>query len=373
MRRGLILMSGNYPPEKGGPSKFVEEFSRWAANFYKEVLVISSHPSKRVSLSTSNIKVELFSRAQPRVSRYFQTINFLLRSYKSGWIILANGNLLELAIAALSKRMHFIVKLPGDIVWEQAIERGDTDLGMLQFQKSSLPFKYSVLRKLTLFSLNRARKIIVPSNVLAEVCRGWGVSSEKLIIIPNSVNLDLFSYNKSAVKNYDVITVSRLISIKQIDELIRACSNLKLKLLVVGDGPLKTQLEKINVELGGYAHFFGAADQLQLPELYASAKIFALNSSFESGTPYALLEARACGLPAIANEKTGSEDVIKHLEDGILCGPSSKLSLESAISLCLEKLENGHFNPASIFTSTFDTYSTSDIYSRIQKVLDGSE
>lgn len=369
MTSGLILLSGNFPPEKGGPAKFVYDFSRWASSAFQEVYIISTHPSKNLRFDDGKIKVELLSRAQPLIIRYLKSAFRIRLGFKPGWTILANGSLLEMLIASLFGKIDYVVKLPGDIVWEQAVERGKTNLGMLDFQESRLKFRNWLIRRLTTYCLLRARKIIVPSKILAAVCHNWGVPSEKIVLIPNSVDLDVFFHKPYIDKEFDVITVSRLIGIKQIDGLIRTCSDLKLRLLIVGDGPMRPQLELINSELGGYAHFFGAARQEELVDLYNKAKVFVLNSSFEAGTPYALLEARACGLPSIANEGTGCEDVIGHLQDGYICRKREEHSLETGLHYCLDKLKKNEFKVAELVETTRTTYSTSHVYPKILKVL----
>jgi N,N'-diacetylbacillosaminyl-diphospho-undecaprenol alpha-1,3-N-acetylgalactosaminyltransferase len=60
-----------------------------------------------------------------------------------------------------------------------------------------------------------------------------------------------------------------------------------------------------------------------------------LNSSIEA-TSYSLLEARACGLPTIANTGTGATEIISNEIDGILCGSSTGFSLEPALKLLSE-------------------------------------
>jgi glycosyltransferase involved in cell wall biosynthesis len=127
-----------------------------------------------------------------------------------------------------------------------------------------------------------------------------------------------------------VVAVNRLVSWKGTEAVIKACGELNLSLLVIGDGPERAELEEAAKKYGSKVNFQGEAQQVEIVELLNSAYVFILNSSFEA-TSYALLEARSCGLAAIAREGTGSEEIIHHMEDGILCGPKSGMEIEIAL------------------------------------------
>ena len=68
-----------------------------------------------------------------------------------------------------------------------------------------------------------------------------------------------------------------------------------------------------------------------LPEILKLASSFVLNSNFEA-TSYALIEARSVGLFSIARRNTGSEEVIHHNYDGLLCGKEGP-TLEEALAI----------------------------------------
>ena len=369
MTTNLILLSGNFPPETGGPAKFVGDFSKWASNHFDRVVVISTHQSGDLIFSEEKVKVHLLSRKGSRLIRYLKTAQVIAKNCDRDSKILANGSLIELFFAFFLKKMNVVVKLPGDIVWEQARAQGLTMLGMSDFQKSRLVGKLWLLRKITLASLKRARLIIVPSRALYEVCINWGLAPGKLTYIPNGIDTELFRPIESDFKDFDVITVARLIEIKKIDELISVCSNLKLRLMVVGDGPELEKLQALNSQMAGTTEFFGRANQLALPNLYNKSRIFVLNSIFEAGTPYAILEARACGLPSIARENTGADDIINHGFDGYLWGDSHNLSLAEALELALSKEELGEIDKDTIVRDSESRFSKESIYPKILRVL----
>jgi len=113
-------------------------------------------------------------------------------------------------------------------------------------------------------------------------------------------------------------------------------ARLDMSLCILGDCPERESLQSIVRKVGCSATFLGNLDQRQVKEKLLESKYFVLNSNFEA-TAYALLEARACGLPSIARRNTGSEEVITSGYDGLLCDES--LSLEEALNTLMKDLE----------------------------------
>ena len=102
-----------------------------------------------------------------------------------------------------------------------------------------------------------------------------------------------------------MITVCRLVPWKGVDELIKECSKRGLSLAVVGDGPERSNLEKLaQGQYGCNVTFLGDVPHKNLPALLNASKIFVLNSHYE-GSPHSLIEALSIGMAAIARESTG--------------------------------------------------------------------
>jgi len=330
MKKQFLLLAGNYPPEAGGPSKFVDSFSQWLTLNGFSVAVVSTTPNSSYSFDNQGVHIQLVSRKLPLVIRYLRTAYWVIRLSNRDSIILANGSLLEALIVRIVGSRRYFVKLPGDVVWEQARAKEFTELNMLDFQKIRLPFSLFFLRILSTCALKLSSKVLVPSSVMYSVCLNWGINQSSLVKVYNSVNLSRFR-PQGLPKKFDLISVSRLISIKGIEEVIKTAKELDFSLLIVGEGPSLHQLKTLADKLEGRVTFFGSATQVQLPELYEASGVFILNSEFEAGTPYSLLEARASGLICIGRENTGCEDVITNGVDGFLCGPKSGLDLKAAL------------------------------------------
>jgi phosphatidylinositol alpha 1,6-mannosyltransferase len=102
-------------------------------------------------------------------------------------------------------------------------------------------------------------------------------------------------------------------------------SNPMHRLIVVGDGPHRAELEyRCN-----HAVFMGALPHHEIPEVLASADLF-VSPSETSSTNHALLEAQASGLPAVVMERgSAPERVCKH--SGCICRSTVDVIVETAV------------------------------------------
>ena len=89
------------------------------------------------------------------------------------------------------------------------------------------------------------------------------------------------------------------------------------RLVLVGDGPLRGEIEAQARELGiaNVIHFLGARSDVE--QVLPALDIFVLASSTE-GMSNAILEAQACALPVVATDVGGNPEVIEHQVTGLL-------------------------------------------------------
>lgn len=330
----LLIISGIFPPDPGGPAKFASEFAEWAFQNGSSVKVISYFDDVRMSWPFPNKLFLGISRKSKIAIKYFKMIKAIVQSSEGEVRIIAVGAFLETYVASIFKRFEYVAKVPGDIVWERARNNRVTDLDIYEFQNSHLPSKYRAFRYLFTRSLKRASFVIVPSEGLFKLCILWGISESRIHLIQNSVDLTKFSILRRDSFQFDVLTVCRLTPWKGVDELIEVCTNLNLRLAVAGDGPERTRLEELSLRLRSDVRFFGDVSELEILGLLSSSKIFVLNSYYE-GLPHALVEARAGGLICVGRDGTGSAEVIHDGEDGFLVG--SMRNLTEAINLALDE------------------------------------
>ena len=304
----ILLSSGIFPPDIGGPATFIPELAESLLLNHHEVTVIALMPNNSSNLRFE-FKVHLITRTKVRIYRFFKTSFKIFLELWKAEVLFSNGLYLESAIAIRVLRKRAQAKVVGDPLWERDRNQGLTDLSLSEYQRSPKSLKNSILRKMYVFALNSYELIICPSEELTSIVRGWGVKT-KILFVPNGVNLQIPS---DAPKEYDLIYVGRLVKWKNIPILIRTAFDLNLRLCIVGDGPERARLESMAQEIGCNCIFTGEVDKTSLYSHLNKAKIFALISQYE-GLSYALLEAMSTGLPVIVSNANGNTRVV---EDGV--------------------------------------------------------
>ena len=324
MPTSILLLTGIFPPDSGGPSKFAMEFGVWASQKNLEVVVHTYSNSRDSEANACKMSIFRILRSHKLILRYSLMIRSIGRNRSKAFSILAVGAFLETYIASIIYRFSYSVKVPGDIVWERARNNKVTELDIAEFQLEKLNFKYRIFRKLYSNSLKRATKVIVPSQGLYDLCLQWGVKEEKLRLIYNSVEpVDSISVTTDQ-HEYDLVTVCRLVSWKGVDELIEYSAKRNFKLAVAGDGPDKERLQVLSKTLDAKVTFMGEISNQSVNQLLSKCRVFVLNSYYE-GLPHALVEARVAGLVTVGRAGTGSEEVINDDIDGFLIRPDRPL------------------------------------------------
>lgn len=323
------LITSNYPPESGGPARFSFEFAHWLADLGHPVKVITYSSSQHIP-PRSGIKVVAVKSTGFLLARYLRMSWAIWKNARGATSVLVAGAFIENLIASQFHRNRYISKIPGDIVWERARNNKVTNLEIVEFQDSSLPWKYAAFRFLFHQSIKGSSGVIAPSRFVNSLVQGWGIEKTKIRTIYNSTRIDERVAPLNSAKKYDVLTVARLVPWKGISELIEVCAELNLTLCVVGDGPEKQNLSSLASKVNGKVEFLGQILPSQMQNIYSSSRIFVLNSSYE-GLPHVLIEARMAGVVTIAKAGTGSDEVITDGLDGLLVGENSPLTLKGAL------------------------------------------
>jgi glycosyltransferase involved in cell wall biosynthesis len=168
-------------------------------------------------------------------------------------------------------------------------------------------------------------------------------NAQRVTVIPNAVTWPLPGQepriSPSALHQPErqlLLAVGRLDAQKGFDWLIGAFSNLADKhpdwdLLILGEGLLRTTLDKQVRESGLERRIFLPGRAGNIGEWYESADLFVMSSRFE-GFPNALVEAMAHGLAVVSFDcDTGPRDIIRHELDGLLVPLGDVAELTAAL------------------------------------------
>lgn len=154
------------------------------------------------------------------------------------------------------------------------------------------------------------------------------VPLEKLVVIPNSIDLKEYSHKAIGFERraripdlppdlyeYIVIGVGRLVSEKRYDLFLQAAAKILEKtdqvvFLILGEGSERDNLQRLASQLGltSRVKFLGERDDV--PNYLGISDVFMLLSDFE-GLPLTVLEAMAMGLPVVATDVDGTGEVLK--------------------------------------------------------------
>jgi glycosyltransferase involved in cell wall biosynthesis len=184
--------------------------------------------------------------------------------------------------------------------------------------------------------------------VQTDAVRSWAesiVAIRKIRVIPNLVRgfsaLDVPLLAETSHSRKTLIAMGRLIPAKGFDLLLEAFArsggvNLGWRLLILGEGPERGNLEVLTKERGleGYVQLPGVV--LEPAHWLRQADLFVLSSRYE-GFPNALLEAMACGLPVIAFDcESGPAEIIRHEVDGLLVPPENVTVLAETLQRLMQ-------------------------------------
>ncbi|MFO7980170.1 MAG: glycosyltransferase family 4 protein [Candidatus Aminicenantes bacterium] len=202
-------------------------------------------------------------------------------------------------------------------------------------------------------------------------------SKKKMKLIENGIDFQLLERqgvtqnSEDKVRKGPVIgTVARLHRQKNIPLLLKAGAEMRreysgLKILVIGDGPLRGKLESLNKRLGTNNMIYFLGERKDIPSLISGMDVFVLPSLWE-GLPYVLLEAAALKKPVVGTEVDGIREMIKNEKTGMLVSPKKPEELAEAVMRLLKNQEWAEKMGRDFYRSVKDKYSISNMVHKIQ-------
>lgn len=182
-------------------------------------------------------------------------------------------------------------------------------------------------------------RVVAVSDAISEtVVRSFPRLASKVLVIPNGVHDGLLKLSRRP-RGHEVraVTIGSLIPLKQIDHIILAVSKLseleKLRLSIIGDGPEYESHQSLitRLELQQRVRLIGQVNPHDIPRHLEDADILVLASERE-GRPNVVLEAMAAGLPIVASNIAGVDELIQHGVNGLLFEPGDIRQLARHLS-----------------------------------------
>jgi glycosyltransferase involved in cell wall biosynthesis len=196
--------------------------------------------------------------------------------------------------------------------------------------------------------LRRASSILVTSPRMLESSTALAPYAHKVESVPFAVDLARFdpariteSERQCVSRRFGsplIVSVGRLVYYKGFEQLIEASRELDASVIIVGGGPLESQLRTLARDLPRM-HIVGEASEEELVAYLAAADCFVLASTSRAeGFGIATLEAQAMGVPAVVTDVgTATVEAIDPGRSGLVIRPRSPKEIVAA---CREVIEN---------------------------------
>lgn len=170
------------------------------------------------------------------------------------------------------------------------------------------------------------------------------IPEEKVVVIYNGINLDLFKKTSVNEKysNPTIVTVCRLVPYKRVEDLIKAIKILKsdipnIRLKIIGKGSQEEYLKKLSKDLGiiDKIDFIGKInDTKDMIKILKKSHVFALPSIAE-GFGMVIIEALAAGIPYVSSDIPPIKEITNGGIGGFLCKTRDYKDLASKIKSLL--------------------------------------
>lgn len=244
-------------------------------------------------------------------------------SYKFDLINIHSPNpLVELSVLGLNDKVPVVVTYHSDIVRQKFLKN---------FYN---PIQHQVL--------TRANGIVAASPQLVKYSEVLSHFQTKCRVIPFGLPKATFTPTSSLKEKADpyILFVGRLVSYKGLEVLLQAMTEVSAKLLIVGEGPLKKNLQNHIQKLGLHekVQLMGRVeDQNTLMSLMQGCELFVLPSiTTAEAFGMVLLEAMACGKPIVSTKlESGVSFVNEHGVTGYQVPPQNPVELAQAITKIL--------------------------------------
>ena len=382
----ILMLTWEYPPRVvGGISKVVYDLSYKMVKEGNEVTVVTYKEGDNVKYYENDKGVEVY-----RVDNYMIRPNNFI-----DWIMQLNFNMITKANEIINKNGKFDVIHAHDwlVAYSAKSIKESYNIPLISTIHATESGRNSGIHDETQRYINdsewmltyESSEVIVNSNYMKnEVQRLFGLPYDKINVIPNGVNLQLFSNvnidydfrRQYAMDNEKIILyVGRLVYEKGIQNLIAAMPKVldryhDSKLIICGRGgmidELREQVKYLGIE--NKVYFAGYCDSKKMQKMYKCADVAVFPSTYE---PFGIvaIESMLSGTPTIVSDVGGLNEIIEHGVTGMKSYAGNANSIADSVlallfdpKLCVNISQNAikkvkeNYNWSKITDSTYYVY-----------------
>lgn len=341
----ILIATGIYPPDIGGPATYAFNLKREFEKLGHEVIILTYSNDQ----SSRQDNIYKISRRQNLLLRYFAYFKQVLGLAKDSDVVY----LLDLmsaglpgSLAARLKNKRVVMRIAGDFLWEKAVQKNITKLPLTKYYQAPKNIRAKVLLIFCRWILKKVDLVIFSTKLQADIYqKHYKVPVSKIKIITNPITKTNSKTADSGCEDC-IIFAGRLIKLKNIEKLIKAFGSIKnqdTQLLIFGDGPEKNNLNKLiqKLSLANKIKLLGNIDQNKLLAKILTCK-FVIIPSLSDISPNLALECLSMAKPVILTQYTGLDSQI--MSYFISIDPESEIDIKNKIEYLLQakNLENYH-------------------------------
>lgn len=359
----LLLLSGIWPPDVGGPASHAPEVGAFLSG---RGHVVHALVTADAAPAREGFPVEWVPRSLPRGVRHARVVQRASALARRADVVYSTGMFGRSSLAAAAARRPIVLKLTADPAYERALRLGAFSGSLEDFQcargPAVLPF-----RAARDAAVRRAAHVVCPSAFLRELALGWGLDGDRVTVLPNPApSADGLGSREELRRELGLeaptlVFAGRLTAQKSLEVAFAAVERAGADLLVAGDGPERARLERA---AGPRVRFLGPQPRRRVLELYRAADAALLSSAWEN-FPHAVVEALAVGTPVVSTDVGGVPEVVEDGVNGLLAPVGDAEALAAAIRRLLADPEP--FRAAA--APSVEAYAAERVYGRLESIL----
>jgi glycosyltransferase involved in cell wall biosynthesis len=362
----VLIVSGIWPPDVGGPASHAPEVAAFLRSRGHEAEVVTTAAA---APAEEAYPVHWVSRSLPPGVRHARGVAEVARRARGADVVYTTGMLGRSSSGARLARRPYVLKLTADPAFERARRRG-LAAGDVDAFASTGGLVPAVLRRARDVAVRGAAHVVCPSAWLRDRAISWGVDPARVTVLPNPTPIEGVARSRERENGRLLAFAGRLTPQKSLEVALDAVAAVEdVELVVAGDGPERERLERHAASrgLGGRVRFLGAAPRADVLALFRTADATVLSSAWEN-FPHGVVESLAVGTPVLATRAGGVAEVVEDGRNGLLVDPGDTEALAAAIRRYFEDDDLRARLRAAAAPSVAD-YAPERVYARLEAIL----
>ncbi|MFS0864578.1 glycosyltransferase family 4 protein [Fredinandcohnia sp. 179-A 10B2 NHS] len=362
----IVLLCHYFPPEIGAPSARLYEMARHWVELGNDVHVVTcfpNHPTGIIPDEYQGLKYKheimdginvhrnyvyatpnkgFIKKTIGHISFMFSSVFISMRKIKNPDVVVTSSPTFFSIFSgywySLRKRVPFVLEVRD--LWPAAM----IELGVMK-----RGFLTNILEKMEMFFYRKSKKLIMVTKSFKENVVSRGIESEKVHVITNGVNQDMFypkGKNSNLINKYDLenkFVISyvgahgisqNLSSVLKVAECLQEYNDIQF--LFVGEGAEKEKLKNITRDQKiKNVIFIDSQPKESIPEFYNTSDICLIPLKnielFKTFIPSKMFEIMACGVPIVASVDGEAANILKESKGAEVVKPDNVNEIKDAI------------------------------------------